>query len=127
MRIVLLSIVLAACTKDTPTGTDARVITVIDAPSVDAAVQPDAPPDATVLPACMHVCDALATCFGGPGNSQCYAGCTTDLGDCSAEQIATIDACSTQACGDPMNDMSPLIDCLRAVTCIEMAVSWPSR
>jgi len=128
MRIVLLSVLLFACNKDPESQIDASVH-LVDAKSIDAP--PDAPPDAAidapnmnVVTACMHACDAIAVCVGGPtGDPGCNMGCQTDLADCDARQVATIDACSTQMCGDIENNMSPLFDCITAVSCVEMAVT----
>jgi hypothetical protein len=135
MRIALsipVSILLAACGNDPSPRTDAGIHVVdakaVDAKPIDAAVDapPDAPPDAApmnIVTACMHACDAIATCIGQPPDQDCYDGCQTDLADCSAQQVATIDACSTQPCGDIENNMSPLLDCIVAVSCVEMAVT----
>ncbi len=136
MRTLALSILLlAACDKDEPKHADASV-TVIDAPPADAAVdavpdaRPDAPADAPnmdVVTACMHACDAIATCVMQPADPDCYMGCQEDLADCTAQQVATIDACSTEMCGDIINEMSPLIDCIAGVSCVQMAAPGFSR
>lgn len=133
MRIVLLSVLLFACNdKDSGSHIDASVKLidapkVIDAPNVPMDAPPDAPPDAApmnVVTACMHACDAIAACIMEPsGDPDCYAGCQADLADCTAQQVATIDACSTEMCGDLKNDMSPLLDCIIAVSCVDMAVT----
>jgi hypothetical protein len=132
MRTLALSILLlAACDKDEPKHADASV-KVIDAPPADAAVdaapdaRPDAPADAPnmdVVTACMHACDAIATCVMQPPDPDCYMGCQEDLADCTAQQVATIDACSTEMCGDIKGKMSPLLDCIIAVSCVDMATS----
>ena len=128
MRIVLFTLLLVACGKDPETHTDAS-IHIVDAKSIDAAppdAAPDAPPDApnmNVVTACMHACDAIAACFSMQPQPSCYSECATDLADCSAQQVATIDACSTEQCGDIQNNMSPLIDCVTAVTCVQMALT----
>jgi hypothetical protein len=134
MRIALISVVLSvvpssllvACHKDPEPQTDAA-IHVVDAKLIDAAVDapPDAPPDATpmnVVTACMHACDALGVCIQEPVPQDCYSDCQVDLSDCSTEQVAAIDACSTQDCGDILNGGdSPLFDCITAVPCVDMA------
>lgn len=131
MRTLALSILLlAACDKDDPKQVDASVKVIdapiaIDAPKpIDAAI--DAAPDAPnmdVVDACMHVCDALFVCVMQPPDPDCYTECQQDLADCTAQQVATIDACSTEMCGDIMNKMSPLLDCVIGVSCVDMAVS----
>lgn len=95
---------------------------------VDAA--PDAPPDApnmNVVTACMHACDALGVCFMEPADPGCYTDCQTDLADCTAQQVAAIDACSTEMCGDIQNNMSPLITCIMNVSCVEMATAFQRK
>lgn len=131
MRTLALSILLlAACDKDDPKQVDASVKVIdapiaIDAPKpIDAAI--DAAPDAPnmdVVTACMHACDAIAACVMQPPDQECYMECQQDLADCTAQQVATIDACSTEMCGDLKNNMSPLLDCIVAVSCVEMATS----
>lgn len=125
MRTLAVSILLlSACDNDEPKHVDAS-ITVVDAPKlVDAA--PDAPPDApnmNVVTACMHACDALAACVMEPADPSCYMDCQADLADCTPQQVRTVDACSTEMCGDIANNDSPLVNCLTAVTCVEMAVA----
>ncbi len=129
MRTLALSILLlAACDKDEPKQADAA-IKVIDAPKpIDAAI--DAAPDApnmNVVTACMHACDALAACFMEPADPQCNTRCQTDLADCTVEQVAAVDACSTEMCGDIQNNDSPLITCITGVSCVEMAAPGFSR
>ena len=132
MRFLALSILLvAACGKDEPKHVDASV-TIGDAKPIDAAVDapPDAPPDASnmsVVAACMHVCDALGVCFMEPTDPECYSDCQTDLADCTAQQVATIDACSTEMCGDIEDESSPIITCITNVACVEMAVALRRR
>ena len=130
MRTALLAILLVACSKDSGSRTDASVH-VVDAKAIDAA-PPDAPPDApnmNVTAACMHACDALATCIGQQADPECYSGCATDLADCSVQQVATIDACSNEQCGDLQNNASPLLDCITAVSCVSgpMAMTSPHK
>lgn len=138
MRTLALSILLlASCTKDDNKQSDAG-IHVIDAPKlvdaptpIDAA--PDAPPDAppatpmNITTACDHACAALAACFMEPADPECNTECATDLADCTAAQVMTIDACSTEMCGDVANNMSPLVDCIAAVSCIDMAVTFERK
>jgi hypothetical protein len=143
MRKLALSIVLlAACGGDDnnnkPIDASVQVIDapkLIDAPKpIDAAVvPPDAPPDAppatpmNIADACAHACTALSACFMEPVEPDCNTGCAEDLADCTAQQVATIDACSTELCGDIKNNMSPLIDCIVAVSCVDMAVAFPRK
>ena len=133
MRLLIVClIVLAGCdgdkdNKKPDAGTiDAKLV---DAPKpIDAAI--DAPPDApnmNVVTACKHACDAIGVCFMEPADQDCYDECAVDLADCTAQQVATIDACSTEMCGDIENQMSPLIDCITAVSCVEMAIAFPRR
>ena len=128
MRIAILVFLLAACSNDSDNKkVDAAVVIVdskiVDAPKpIDAAV--DAPPDGpkmNIVTACTHACNAIAACFMMPPEPDCQMGCEEDLADCTDPQIATIDACSTEMCGDIQNGMSPLIDCITAVSCVQMA------
>lgn len=130
MRLLLLTILLAACTESSSTPdaqgsdgntvdstppTDAKVDATVDA-MIDAMV--DAPPDATpmnITTACMHACDALSVCFMEPAEPSCYTECAEDLVDCSAAQVQAVDDCSTQPCGD---EGSGVISCLELITCI---------
>jgi hypothetical protein len=124
----LLVLLLVACNKDQPAQVDAAIrvdAKLVDAPpDAPADARPDAPPDApnmNVVTACTNNCIALAACFMVPADPTCNTECETDLADCTAEQVATIDACSSQPCGaDPENGDSPLIQCLTAVPCIDM-------
>ncbi|HEY5950222.1 MAG TPA: hypothetical protein VIV40_32225 [Kofleriaceae bacterium] len=133
MRTLLLSILISssliACSKDADNHIDAS-IHVVDAKPVDGApdARPDAPPDAApdapnmnVVTACMHACDALGVCVMMPADADCYSGCAEDLVDCTDAQVAAVDACSTEACGDIQNNNSPLITCLTSVSCVELA------
>ena len=79
-----------------------------------------------VVTACMHACDAIGVCVMEPLGQECYDECATDLADCTDAQVAQIDACSTEMCGDIENNMSPLIDCIVAVQCVEMATGGSS-
>ena len=134
MRTALLALLLISCSKDPASHPDASVHLVdaaktIDAPPPDAAV--DAPPDAPnmdVVQACTHACDALAVCVNQPtGDPDCIMGCETDLADCTMQQVADIDACKSQMCGDIQNNMSPLLDCITAVSCVNMALTSSSK
>jgi hypothetical protein len=135
MRILALSILLfAACDNDNNKQIDASIKIVdaaklIDAPKpIDAAV--DAPPDAApmnIVTACMHACDAIGVCLMEPVEQECYQECAADLADCSAADVAAIDACSTQPCGDLKAEMSPLLDCIIAVPCVNMAVAFQRK
>jgi hypothetical protein len=127
MRILpLLLVVLVACSDDPKSKVDAAVQVdskLIDAPKPPPDAPPDAAPDATpmnITTACDHACTALAACFMEPPDPGCNMGCAQDLADCTAQQVAEVDACSTQMCGDITNNMSPLIDCITAVTCVDM-------
>ena len=114
--------VLVACSNSS-TSPDAQIISIDSPPPVDAAI--DAPPDAppgtpmNIQTACMHACDALGVCVMEPVEPECYAECAEDLADCTAEQVQTIDDCSTEACGPDLEN-SPLIACIVAVSCVEM-------
>lgn len=128
MRLALLSVLLFACNSDPDSHIDASVHLIDAAKSIDAPPPPppDAPPDApnmNVVTACMHACDAIGVCIQMPVDPDCYMGCQTDLADCDAQQVATIDACSTEMCGDIKNNMSPLFDCITAVSCVDMALT----
>lgn len=132
----VLLFAIVACTKDSQQQLDAGVKPVdaklndaklIDAPRpIDAAL--DAPPDApnmNVVTACMHACDAIFVCLNEPVDGECYSECAEDLADCSAQQVAEIDACTSEACGDIENKDSPLLTCIMGVTCIDMALARP--
>ena len=140
MRMLALSIlVLAACGGDDDNSNNNKIdasIKIIDAPKpIDAPpLPPDAPPvppDAAtpmnIATACDHACTALAACFMEPPDPDCNAGCAADLADCTTMQVATIDACSTELCGDIKNNMSPLLTCITNVTCVDMAVMNPRK
>jgi hypothetical protein len=131
MRLMLASLLLVACSKDPQAHSDASIV-LVDAKVIDAAVDaaPDAPPDApnmNVVTACMHICDALFVCLGQPTDAKCYSECAADLADCSAEQVATVDACSTEECGDIEGKDSPLLTCVVGVSCIDMALASPRK
>ncbi|HEY5922071.1 MAG TPA: hypothetical protein VIV11_10395 [Kofleriaceae bacterium] len=131
MKAALLVVLLVACGEDPKPKVDGGVTVIdsklIDAPKpIDAAV--DAAPDATpmnITTACTNVCTALAVCVMEPLDQECVMGCSEDLFDCTAAQIMAVDACRTQACGD-LNEMSPLIQCLEAITCINPATGGGS-
>jgi len=129
MRILPLLVLLFACSKDPNSHVDASVQVgdskLIDAPKPPVDAPPDASPDATpmnIVTACDHACTALAACFMEPPDPTCNTECAEDLFDCSAQQVAAIDACSTEMCGDIKNNMSPLLDCIMGVTCVDMLV-----
>jgi hypothetical protein len=132
MRSALLSLLLLACGDAPKPNTDAS-ITLIDAHMIDATV--DAPPDATnmnVVVACMHACDAVFACSGEQPAPECYSECATDLADCTDQQVAAVDACSSEECGDLKSDDSPLLTCITQVSCVDYAVpeaarSWQRR
>ncbi len=130
MRTLPVLLLLAACSKDSKSNLDAS-IQIIDSKPPDAPVDapPDAPPDAPVpmniVTACDHACTAVGACVMMTPPPSCYSECATDLLDCSAQQIAAIDACSSEMCGDIENQMSPLVDCLDAVTCISAMLTSP--
>ena len=136
MRTALLALLLISCSKDPASHPDAS-IHVVDAPkAIDAPPPPpdaavDAPPDAPnmdVVQACTDACNAISACLSGPTNDpDCIMGCETDLADCSTQQVAAIDACKSQMCGDIENNMSPLIDCITAVSCVQMAFTSSSK
>ena len=124
--VICVLLVLSACGDPESARVDAAIV-IIDSKPVDAAVPDSPPPDAAVDPAiaaaCMNACDALAMCFGGPsGDPDCNMGCAEDLVDCTSQQLADIDACLTEECGDDPKDPenSPLIQCIMAVPCVEM-------
>ncbi len=129
MRFALLTMLLVgACdgggrtAPDAATAKDAAVVQ-IDAPMVDAA--PDAPMidamvDAAPLPmnvvdACMHACDKISTCEGQAPDTTCYGECGADLGDCTAQQVMDVEACSQLTCP---TDSEPIVLCLMAITCV---------
>ena len=123
MRYVAMMILLWACGSNPTSKPDAS--THGDAPhpdaAIDAPVMIDASPDAdtsAITTTCADVCDALATCFMLPPDPGCNTGCEADLGDCTPEQVQTIDACKTEMCGDAMD--SPIVTCIQAVTCVNM-------
>lgn len=106
---------------DSAPAIDARLVDArpIDAPMIDAPPVIDAPPSAITM-ACTNVCAALGVCFMD-SDAGCVDGCSADLADCSAQQVQDVDACKTQACGDPQSpETSPMFMCLMAITCIEM-------
>ncbi len=136
MRSALLSLLLLAC-GDAPKPNNDASITLIDAHMIDAAVDapPDAPPDATnmnVVVACMHACDAVFACLTEQPAPECYSECAADLADCADQQVAAVDACSSEECGDLKGDNSPLLTYITQVSCVDYAVpeaarSWQRR
>ena len=80
-----------------------------DAEPPDAAL-PDAMPMLTPAIVCEHLCTALVACFGIEYDD-CFAGCSTDLVDCTDMQLETLDACQNADC---MN----MQDCIIAVPCV---------
>jgi hypothetical protein len=125
---------VAACGDDggrSPATTDAATdaIVIVDAlPDAPLDAPPDAPPvdapptiPAEVTAACTQACNALGVCFGNtdPGKlDECVGECSLDLLDCSSPQVAAVQACSTEECGD--EEGGPIIDCLMAIACVEM-------
>jgi hypothetical protein len=128
MRILAALLLIAACHKDDNKSIDAAVHVFQDAPKQIDAPKPidaptDSPPDGAsmdIVTACDHACGALFACLMMQPDPGCTMGCQTDLADCTAQQVQTIDACSSQECGDIENNMSPLIDCIAAVPCVDM-------
>lgn len=127
MRFALLTmLLLGACDGGGKTAADAKLLidspaVVIDAPMIDAvpidapmidAMADAAPPSMEIMTACMHACDAIATCANEPPDTTCYSECGADLGDCTMQQVMDVDTCSQGAC-------NALVTCLMAVTCIE--------
>jgi hypothetical protein len=133
--LALSILVLASCGGDDDNSNNNKIdasIKIIDAPKpIDAAIDaaPDAPPPTpmNILTACMHACDAISVCVMEPFGQECYDECAEDLADCSDAQVATIDACSTELCGDIKAEMSPLITCIMNVACVDMAVAFPRK
>ncbi len=105
---------------DAPTDgqiVDARLdAPMIDAPMIDAPMPIDAAMSA-ITTTCMNACSALGVCFMDSDPS-CVGGCSADLADCTAQQVQDINACTTLACGD--QNASPIVDCIAAVTCVQM-------
>jgi hypothetical protein len=122
MRLTLLVVLLVACGNDPKPHADAS-ITLADAKPIDAAIDapPDAGPSMNITTACMHACDAIATCFGEQPDPDCYSECAVDLADCTDQEVAAIDACSTEECGDEKD--SPIITCITQVSCVDMAAT----
>ncbi len=103
---------------DGPVASDAPMIdaSAIDAPMVDAptldAMVDAAPPSMEAMTACMHACDAIATCEGVAPSSVCYSECGADLGDCTMQQVMDVDTCSQAACAS-------VVMCLQAIACVQ--------
>ena len=134
MRTLLPVLLLlgCACSDDSHPAADSGAIDAdddIDAPEADARptidaradarVVPDAPPDIDAGPAgvaaCADVCTALVACppagdAGVISYDGCLAGCVHGIADCSASDIALIDACKDQPCGS-------IVSCVHAVPC----------
>ena len=115
-------LVLCACGDPESARVDAAIL-IIDS-AIDAAPDappPDAGPDPAVVAVCMKACDTLAACFGGrSGDPDSTMGCTEDLVDCTSQQLADIDACLTEECGDDDDpESSPMIECIIAVPCVD--------
>jgi hypothetical protein len=127
MRYAWIAIMLAAaCDPDTGRmpQIDASGSAQQDAARlVDAPVQPpaDAAADASnsaITAACMALCDALAVCFMEPtADPGCYTDCAADLQDCTPQQVQTLDACKTEACGTDEN--GPIFVCIAGVACVQ--------
>ena len=103
---------------DSAPAIDARLVDArpIDAPMVDAPLLIDAPASA-ITTACTNACNALGVCFMET-DAGCVGECSTDLADCTAQQVQAVDACTTQACGD--KNSSPLIECIMMVACVQL-------
>ncbi len=130
MRTLLATLILcAACGDDgSSLPVDARAVdAAIDARIIDAPIDappdayiPDAPPGA-ITTACTNACAKISACVMEPVDATCVAECSADLADCSATQVAEVDACTTQDCGDLADETtSPLLACLTAIACIDM-------
>jgi hypothetical protein len=128
MRTLLATLILcAACGDDgSSLPVDARAVdAAIDARIVDAPIVlpdayiPDAPPGA-ITTACTNACAKIATCAMEPDVGGCVGECSADLADCSAAEVAAVDACTTQACGDIEGKNSPFLQCITAIACVDM-------
>lgn len=128
MRFALVTmLVLGACNGGGKTALDAApmkdaAVVLIDAAMIDAA--PDTPMldamlDAGPVPmniadACMHACDKIAMCANQQPDTTCAGECAADLGDCSAQQVMDVEACSQLAC----TDAEAIVTCLEAIACV---------
>jgi hypothetical protein len=63
---------------------------------------------------CLHLCTLIEQCSGMSG---CEMGCSTDLLDCDAAQLQTLDNCQSQFID--CQNIQPLLDCLQAVACVD--------
>lgn len=70
----------------------------------------------TISAICGEVCPWIEACFGG--TSGCVDGCAQDLMDCSAAQLASIDACTDFLSSDC--NVDAWIGCMQMVGCIEI-------
>jgi hypothetical protein len=75
---------------DSAPAIDARLIDArpIDAPMIDAPPLIDAPASAITM-ACTNICNALGVCFMD-SDAGCVAECSTDLADCTAQQVQDV-------------------------------------
>ncbi len=100
-------------------------IIIIDA-AVDAHVI-DAHPDASVpsneiTAACTHMCDRIGECLAMTTPAGCVSACSTDLADCSAQQVMDVDACVQAECGE---QGAGLAMCLTQIACVDGLTSQP--
>ncbi len=65
---------------------------------------------------CGEVCPLVETCLGG--TSGCLEGCAQDLADCSAAQLASVDACTDLLVSDCNADA--WISCMQMVGCLDI-------
>jgi hypothetical protein len=87
-----------------------------DAGMADAAI-PDAG-DVTPDMLCLDVCDAIGACVGMVPPPSCAVKCAADLADCSASQLAAIDACRSGSCEPGPSGLPMLVECIAAVGCV---------
>lgn len=86
---------------------------------VDAAAMDAGPADLTPMAVCSRVCAALIACVSpGMEPEMCVESCTTDLGDCSAAQLAQISACEDDGCAMSMMEPPPIVTCVMGVACV---------
>jgi hypothetical protein len=108
-RILVLTLLLAACRESTTTRADAGSDgTTRDAPAGDAP-RPDASASA-IMEACTTSCVALEACMSFP---TCVAECVEDVtqANCNAQELDMIKACASVAC-------NMMIGCLTAIPCL---------
>ena len=108
-RILVLSMLLAACRESTGTHVDAAA----DSKLADAAVADSPPPDgstAGIMEACTTSCAALEACMTFP---TCVPECVEDVTQlgCNAQELDQIKACALVAC-------NVMIDCITAIPCL---------